>query len=254
MSLDVQKLHKEFSGDDPQNGSTVALQDISFSAAKGSFISFIGPSGCGKTTMLRILSGLETATSGTVSINGVAVSSQWKYAGYVFQEYALFPWRTVIDNIAFGLDVRGVSRKERKERAMEFVEKFGLAGFEDKYPAALSGGMQQRVAIARTLINDPEIVLMDEPFGALDSQTRSLMQQFLLDVWQQSDKTVLFITHNIDEAVYLSQTVYGISSRPGTIGLTVPIDMPYPRDVTSDAFNNYRREILNFLDSQHRRT
>jgi len=249
MSLEINDLTKIFYNSDGGD-SVTALQEMNLGVAKGQFVSIIGPSGCGKTTLLRIIAGMESATSGTVSINGRQLRDPWEHVGFVFQEYALFPWRTVCQNIEFGLEIQTVSKRQRRQRALDYINRFDMKGFEDKYPNEISGGMKQRVAIARTLVNEPTIILMDEPFGALDSQTRAHLQRFLLDVWRHSNKTILFVTHNIDEAVFLSQHVLGLTARPGCVELSLPIDMPYPRDVTSDIFNGYRREILDFLNRQ----
>lgn len=249
MSLELRGLNKTFF-DSEGSGSICALQDVSLSVNNGQFVSIIGPSGCGKTTMLRIISGLEKPTSGEVFIKDEKPKEPWRHVGFVFQEYALFPWRTVCNNIEFGLEIKNISQKERRQRAIEYIDRFGLKGFEDNYPNELSGGMKQRVALARTLVNDPSIILMDEPFGALDSQTRSRMQKFFLQVWQQSHKTIVFVTHNIDEAVFLSQRVICFSKRPGRVKLALPIDLSYPRDVTSDGFNRYRRRIIEFLNAE----
>ena len=249
MSLELRKLSKNFY-EDESSGIIPALHDIDLSVEDGEFVSVIGPSGCGKTTMLRIISGLEFASSGRVLINGMMPDEPWEHVGFIFQEYALFPWRTVCQNIEFGLEIKDVSKQERRNRALEYVHRFGMKGFEDKFPRELSGGMKQRVAIARTLINDPTIILMDEPFGALDPHTRTHLQEFLLQVWKQSNKTIVFVTHNIDEAVFLSQRIVGLSNRPGRVKLNLDLDLPYPRDITSDVFNNYRKEILGFLHSE----
>ncbi|MCX8043683.1 MAG: ABC transporter ATP-binding protein [Desulfobacterota bacterium] len=249
MSLEIKNLSKTFEEQDAVQ-PIPALQNITLSVNQGQFLSVIGPSGCGKTTLLRIIAGLEKASAGTVLINGALPERPWEHVGFVFQEYALFPWRTVIDNIAFGLEMKHMSKKERYTKAREYCKQFGIDGFEYCYPREISGGMRQRVAIARTLINDPTIVLMDEPFGALDSQTRSQLQTFLLQIWQRSQKTVLFITHSIDEAIFLSQHIIGLTRRPGSIGLSLPVDLAYPRDITSDEFNRYRREIIRFLNAQ----
>jgi NitT/TauT family transport system ATP-binding protein len=249
MSLEVRKLCKTFT--DKQSGSdTVVLENIDLTVDTGSFVSITGPSGCGKTTLLRIIAGLEDATSGDILIHGQTAAEPWKQVGFVFQEYALFPWRRVWENIAFGLEMKGIHRAERRERAFAFIKRFGLEGCNNLYPREISGGMKQRVALARTMITDPDIILMDEPFGALDSQTRSQMRSFLLEVWQQSNKTILFITHSIDEAIFLSRKVIGFSHRPATCSLELTIDIPYPRDVTTDDFNACRRRILTFLDQQ----
>ncbi|MBW1823769.1 MAG: ABC transporter ATP-binding protein [Deltaproteobacteria bacterium] len=227
-----------------------AVNDISFNVEDGEFVSIIGPSGCGKTTLLRIISGLEQPSTGKIFLRGKEIERPYGQVGLIFQEYALFPWRTVIDNIDFGLEIKKVPKKKRKEMARFYLNKFNLDGFENKYPKELSGGMKQRVAIARTLINDPELLLMDEPFGSLDSQTRNSMQEFLLKVWQETKKTILFVSHNIDETVFLSQKVFGLSARPGRIKLLLEIDLPYPRERTSQEFNLYRKKILDYLEQE----
>lgn len=249
MTLELKNLRKTYS--DGSGAETVeALGDINLTVEAGEFLSVIGPSGCGKTTMLRIIAGLEQPTAGNVSINGEQLAEPWSRVGFVFQEYALFPWRTVSENVEFGLELKNIPGKERRSMAHEYIKKFGMAGFEDTYPRDLSGGMKQRVAIARTLITNPSIILMDEPFGSLDSQTRNSLQQFLQDVWQTSQKTIIFVTHNIDEAVFLSHRVIGFSRRPGTIKFSLKIDIPVPRDRTGAAFNKCRKQILDFLQQE----
>jgi sulfonate transport system ATP-binding protein len=227
-----------------------AVNNISFNVEDGDFVSIIGPSGCGKTTLLRIISGLEQPSTGKIFLRGKEIERPYGQVGLIFQEYALFPWRTVIDNIDFGLEIKKVPKKKRKEMARFYLNKFNLDGFENEYPKELSGGMKQRVAIARTLINDPELLLMDEPFGSLDSQTRNSMQEFLLKVWEETKKTILFVSHNIDETVFLSQKVFGLSARPGRIKLLLEIDLPYPRERTSQEFNLYRKKILDYLEQE----
>lgn len=250
MALVITDLHKSFTQDD--SGATVrALQDISLTIDEGSFITIIGPSGCGKSTLLRLVAGLTQPSSGTIDLDGMPIQGVSDKTAFVFQNYALFPWLNVLDNIAFPLAMKSVSMRERRNQAQEYVERFGLRGFENSYPGELSGGMQQRVAIARSLIDHAGVLLMDEPFGALDSQTRTQMQQFLLSVWQETRRTVLLITHNIDEAVFLGQRVICLTQRPGRIGDDIRVDAPYPRDVTSDEFNVYRRAVLKFLDREH---
>ncbi|MFC1591126.1 ABC transporter ATP-binding protein [Thermodesulfobacteriota bacterium] len=250
MRLEILKLTKTFH--DPRRAeSTAAIQETSFAVETGQLISLIGPSGCGKSTLLRIIAGLETLTSGSLNIDGGQLKQTRQEVGFVFQEYALFPWRTVRQNVEFGLETKGISRGVRKKKAREMLRRFDLSGFENSYPGELSGGMKQRVAIARTLIDDSKLILMDEPFGALDSQTRSHMQQFLLSVWQDMNPTIIFVTHNIDEAVYLSQRVLGMTKRPGCIGIDLAVDLPYPRDVTGNDFNEYRRQLLSFLQKQN---
>jgi NitT/TauT family transport system ATP-binding protein len=248
MSLELKKLSKTFYNDDGKEAIT-ALKDIDLSVDEGQFVSIIGPSGCGKTTLLRTISGLESPTSGEVHINKKPQES-WGQAGFVFQEYALFPWRTVSENIAFGLELKNIPKNDRRQQALEYIHRFGMQGFEDKYPFELSGGMKQRVAIARTLVNDPDIILMDEPFGALDSQTRGNLQEFILQIWQDTKRTILFVTHNIDEAIILSQKIIGLSNRPAKVEFSLVIDLPFPRDVTGDEFNAYRRDIIAVLERQ----
>jgi NitT/TauT family transport system ATP-binding protein len=250
MALIIKDLHKSFIRDD--SGETLqALKDISLTIEAGSFVTIIGPSGCGKSTLLRLVAGLSQPTSGSIELDGTEIRGVSDKTGFVFQDYALFPWLNVIDNIAFPLAMKSMPGRERRLRAQEYVKRFGLRGFEHSYPAELSGGMQQRVAIARSLVDNAEVLLMDEPFGALDSQTRTQMQQFLLSVWQETRRTVLLITHNIDEAVFLGQRVICLTQRPARIGEDISIDAPYPRDVTSDEFNVYRRAVLKFLDREH---
>jgi NitT/TauT family transport system ATP-binding protein len=250
MSLIISDLHKSFAVDDPEPAVQV-LSDVSLTIEAGSCVSIIGPSGCGKSTLLRLIAGLVRPTSGSIELDGERISGVSEKIGFVFQSYALFPWLTVVDNIAFPLAMKNVAKQQRRAQAMDYVERFGLRGFERSYPAELSGGMQQRVAIARSLIDNAQVLLMDEPFGALDSQTRRRMQQFLLEVWQTTGCTILLITHNIDEAVFLGQRVICLTQRPAGVGEDIRIDTAYPRDVTSDEFNVYRRRVLQFLDREH---
>jgi NitT/TauT family transport system ATP-binding protein len=249
MSLEIKNLCKTYI-DSEEHQTVQALINVNLSVMNGEFLSIIGPSGCGKTTLLRIIAELEQHTTGEVFINGDQLTEPWSHVGFVFQEYALFPWRTVSENIEFGLEMKNVPKQDRRQRALEYIHNFGMDGFEDKYPKELSGGMKQRVAIARTLINNPSIILMDEPFGSLDSQTRNTMQEFLLSIWQNSNRTILFVTHNIDEAVFLSNRVIGLSKRPGSIKFSLEIEIPMPRDRTSSEFNQYRKEILKFLQRE----
>jgi ABC-type nitrate/sulfonate/bicarbonate transport system ATPase subunit len=215
-----------------QAGPTLALQPTDLTVAPGEFVAILGPSGCGKSTLLRIVAGLDTPTSGEVTLDDVAVAGPGPDRGMVFQSYTLFPWLTVERNIRFGLRERGVNEAEQREIAARFVARTGLRGFENHWPRQLSGGMQQRTALARALANDPEILLLDEPFGALDHQTRELMQELLLEIWEADRKTVLFVTHDIDEAVFLANRVLVMSARPGRIKAEVPVPLPYPREWT----------------------
>jgi NitT/TauT family transport system ATP-binding protein len=226
------------------------LQDVSFSVADLEFVAIVGPSGCGKSTFLRIVDGLLPPDSGTIAINGHAVSGPGQGRGMVFQSSDLFPWRTAIGNVEFGMEMLDVPRKERRERARHWIQLVGLVGFEDAYPHELSGGMQQRVGIARALAIEPEVLLMDEPFGALDVQTRDLLQDELLSIWQRERKTVLFVTHSIEEAIYLADRVLLFSPRPARLerSLSVPFGRPRTEDVKSDpAFVELRREIWHSL-------
>jgi ABC-type nitrate/sulfonate/bicarbonate transport system ATPase subunit len=211
---------------------TRALEPISLNIADNDFITILGPSGCGKSTLLRIVAGLDKASTGRVLLDGAQVEGPGADRGMVFQSYTLFPWLSVADNIAFGLRERGMAEGARRRIAGEWCARIGLTGFEGHYPKLLSGGMQQRTAIARVLANDPKIMLLDEPFGALDNQTRALMQEMLLDIWQRDRKTVLFVTHDIEESIFLASRVVVMSARPGRIKADVGIDLPYPRHYT----------------------
>jgi ABC-type nitrate/sulfonate/bicarbonate transport system ATPase subunit len=212
--------------------ATHALEPISLAISDNDFICILGPSGCGKSTLLRIVAGLDHPTSGCVQIDGQAVRGPGPDRGMVFQSYTLFPWLTVKQNICFGLRERGVARVEQDRIAARYIERVGLTGFEHHYPKTLSGGMQQRTALARALANDPKILLLDEPFGALDHQTRALMQELLLGIWETDRKTVLFVTHDIEEAVFIGTRVAVMSARPGRVKCDVRIDLPHPRHYT----------------------
>src|SRR4030067_1275289 len=194
-----------------------ALDKVNLEIKDEEFICILGPSGCGKTTLLRIIAGLDKPTAGDVLLDGVRVDKPGQDRGMVFQDYSLFPWRTEIDNIAFGPEVFGVDKKERYESVREYLELLDLEKFENSFPYELSGGMRQRIAIVRALINSPKLLLMDEPFGALDAQTRNIMQSELLRIWEKKHKTILFVTHSVDEAVYLADRIVVMSARPGTI-------------------------------------
>jgi ABC-type nitrate/sulfonate/bicarbonate transport system ATPase subunit len=224
----------------PRSGPPVtALENISLDVGDNEFSVIVGPSGCGKTSLLRLVAGLIEPSEGAIYLDSQRVRGPGKDRGMVFQSYTLFPWLTVQDNVEFGLRIGRVPALQRREIARRFIAQVGLEGFEGLYPKQLSGGMMQRVALARALANDPAILLMDEPFGALDSQTRSLMQELLLEIWQQSHKTVLFITHDIDESILLGDHVYVMTARPGRMKELVEIDLPRPRTadmLTSEAF------------------
>jgi NitT/TauT family transport system ATP-binding protein len=228
----------------------IALDGIDLEIGDDEFLTVLGPSGCGKTTLLNIVASFETATGGEVRVDGEPVRKPGPDRGVVFQEYALFPWLTVQQNVEFGLRERGTPRSERKERVRRQIASVGLSGFERRYPHELSGGMRQRVALARVLVNDPKILLMDEPFAALDAQTRSMMQQELLGVWSAERRTAIFITHNIEEAILLGDRVVVMTARPGRIKEIVAIELPRPRDVTSAEFNEIRRRIGALLEDE----
>ena len=208
----------------PEGRAIPALDGVSLQVREREFVAILGPSGCGKSTLLYLLGGFLPAQAGTIRIDGAPIDGPGRDRGIVFQHFALFPWKTVRGNVLYGLEKLGLPAEERATRAQQFIEMVGLAGFEDSYPSALSGGMKQRAAIARTLAVDPRILLMDEPFGALDAQTRSLMQAELLGIWRRSPKTVVFVTHDVQEAVFLAQRVLVMSARPGRIKAVVDID------------------------------
>jgi NitT/TauT family transport system ATP-binding protein len=209
-----------------------ALRDVSLQVDAGEFISIVGASGCGKTTLLRIVDGLKQPTRGQVWVDGRLVVKPGPDRGFVFQQDALFPWRTVLDNVVFGLEVQGRSKSESRARADRLIQLVGLAGFEQHFPHELSGGMRQRANLARALTIDPDVLLMDEPFASLDAQTREIMQAELLRVWRSNRKTVLFVTHQIDEAVFLADRVVVMTSRPGQVKAVLDVDIPRPRDLS----------------------
>ncbi len=211
-----------------------ALKDVSLTINDGEFVTVLGPSGCGKTTLLRIVAGLIRADAGTISLDGKVIDGPGPERAMVFQSIALMPWATVLGNVAFGLKLRGISRSEREARAAELLELVGLSGFENRLPGELSGGMQQRVGLARALAVDPEILLMDEPFGALDEQTRRLLQEELLQIWETTRKTVIFITHSMEEAVLLGDRIVLMSPRPGRVVDVTQVPLPRPRAATVD--------------------
>lgn len=211
--------------------TTLALAAFNLTIRDGEFVCILGPSGCGKSTFLRIVAGLTEPTTGTVTVGGTPVREPGADRGMVFQEYALFPWMTALQNVMYGPLTRRTNRKEAETIARAYIERVGLSGFENRYPRQLSGGMKQRVGIARVWANQPDVLLMDEPFGALDSITRSVMQHDLLDLWLQERKTVLFVTHSVEEAIYLADTVVVMSARPGRIKAVVPVTIERPRNL-----------------------
>ena len=227
--LDVQHLNKLF-GSGPR--STTALNDINFQTHRREFLCIVGPSGCGKTTLVRILAGLEERSSGQVLLQGRAVTEPGSDRGMVFQGYTLFPWLTVKKNVMFGLEVNGRGKDESEQQALQWLQLIGLERFADAYPHQLSGGMKQRVAIVRALANQPRILLMDEPFGALDAQTRCKMQAHLLEIWRKIDITIVFITHDLDEAIFLADRILVLSAHPGEVRELIEVPVPRPRTLT----------------------
>jgi len=245
----ARRLRKEFV-DISRQAEVVALSSIDLDIGEDEFLTILGPSGCGKSTLLNIIAGFEQATDGEVRLDGQIIRDPGPDRGVVFQEYALFPWLNVVQNIEFGLRERGVPKAERKVRVTRQISAVGLDGFEDRFPQELSGGMRQRVALARVLVNDPKILLMDEPFAALDAQTRTIMQTELLRVWSAERRTALFVTHNIEEAVLLGDRLVVMTARPGRIKEIVNVKLPRPRDVTSAEFNEIRRYVASLLESE----
>jgi NitT/TauT family transport system ATP-binding protein len=227
-----------------------ALRGFELDVADGEFVCLLGPSGCGKTTVLRILAGLEGKSGGSVKLRGREISKSGPDRGMVFQEFALFPWRSVRSNIEFGLEIKGIDEVNRKKISAKYIDLVGLKGFEDAHPNELSGGMKQRVGIARALANNPDVLLMDEPFGSLDAQTRNLMQKELLRIWSATGKTILFVTHSVDEAVFLADRIVVMTARPGKVREIIPVDLPRPRDRTSREFIDVRGKVLQELDEE----
>ncbi len=245
MSFILKNVSKNFK---IQGKELEVIKDINLTINDGEFLTIVGPSGCGKTTVLRMIAGLDFPTNGEITDDGALIVGPSPGRGFVFQQYSLFPWRTVLDNIAFGPEVRGVSEDERYINARNYIELVGLSGFEDSYPHELSGGMKQRVAIARALANDPQALLMDEPFAALDVQTRHKLQEELVKIWQEENKTIIFVTHNVDEAVFLADRVVVLSKSPGEIIKSYPIELRRTRDRTSPEYLQIKREITALLE------
>lgn len=230
--------------------AVTALDGLDLTIADGEFVCILGPSGCGKSTLLFITAGLEKATSGTLSVDGIQVTRPGRDRGMLFQQFALFPWRTARRNIEFGLEIQGIDKRMRRQKAEHWLSIMGLEEFADLFPHQLSGGMQQRIAIARLLANDPDVLLMDEPFAALDAQTRTLLGEELIRVWQQTRRTVLFVTHSVDEAIFLADRLLVMTRRPGRFKADIRIDLSRPRDPASDDFNALRREVTHLIRSE----
>jgi NitT/TauT family transport system ATP-binding protein len=245
--IEIRGVHKEFVKGERR---VLALQDIELEVASREFVAILGPSGCGKSTLLNMVAGFDRPTRGSVRVEAEEIVAPSPRRCVVFQEPALFPWLTVMDNVVFGPKTRRQPAAEYRPRAEQIIDQVGLRGFEASYPAELSGGMRQRVGIARVLIMEPRVLLMDEPFGSLDAQTRSLMQELLLGLWQRHQQTVLFITHDIEEALLLADRVCVMTARPGRIKKSIPVPMPRPRAMEltlSPEFNALRREVLELI-------
>ena len=246
--LQIRKLSQSFPRED---GSILTVLDnLNFEVKDKEFVCILGSSGCGKTTLLRLIAGLDEARSGAIILDGTEIHGTNPKVGFVFQEYSLFPWRTVIDNIAFGLEMKGMGKEERYRIADHYLELVNLSQFRNSYPSELSGGMRQRVAVTRALALDPVLLLMDEPFGALDAQTRNTLQQELLQIWEKTRKTIVFITHSVDEAVFMADRIIVLTPRPGRLCRIFPVDLPRPRDRTSVNFAQVRRDVLDQIN-QH---
>ncbi len=241
--ISIENVSKIFKG---RNGEIKALDNVKLEIREKEFVSIIGPSGCGKSTLLNIVAGLEGPTEGVVKVDDKIVTGPGRDRGVVFQQYALFPWKTVLKNVEFGLKLQKIGKAERRQTALKYLELVGLKDFQDAYPKELSGGMKQRVAIARAYAVKPEVLLMDEPFGALDAQTRVQLQEDLLNTWQNEQKTCFFITHDVEEAVILSQKIVVMSARPGRIKEIVKVDIPYPRNQSIKLTSQFN-EIKNYI-------
>lgn len=246
----VESINKSFVVDGHQ---VLVLDGIDFAVNDGEFVSIIGPSGCGKSTLLNIIAGLDSPDAGTVTIEGSSTGPQLGQIGYMQQKDLLLPWRSVLDNTILGLELKGMPRREARLKALELTEVFGLQGFENQYPFALSGGMRQRAAFLRTMLLDQDVVLLDEPFGALDALTRVQMQEWLLELWGSLRKTIILITHDVDEAILLSDRVYVLTARPGHVKMVMDVEMPRPRDyrvITQDSFIRLKAELLTALQEE----
>lgn len=245
MHLQITNLYKQFP---TRQGLLTALKNVSLHVEAGELVCAVGASGSGKSTLLRMIAGLDAPTSGTIAVDGMEVTRPGADRGMVFQRYTLYPWMTVQKNVEFGLKLKGVSHKQRQEQASYFLSVVGLTQFATSYPKELSGGMKQRVAIARVLANQPKILLMDEPFGALDVQTKETMQQFLLEIWERTHCTILMITHDVEEAVFLAQRIYVLSARPGQIQRELNIDLPLERDYKIKRQPDFQESVAEIMD------
>ncbi|WP_339060585.1 ABC transporter ATP-binding protein [Tepidibacillus marianensis] len=245
--LELQQIFKEYP---MQDGRFQTLDNISIHVKEGEFVSIIGPSGSGKSTLFNLISGLEPPTQGEILLDGTSIKNKKGYVSYMPQKDHLLPWRTVLDNLILGMEIKGISKTEARKRAKEYLEVFGLETFDNEYPSSLSGGMRQRAALLRTILLNNNVLLLDEPFGALDEITRMNMQQWLLAIWGQFHHTILFVTHSIDEAVFLSDRVYVLSPRPAHVQGIVEINLPRPRGteiITGERFSLFKKDLLVLL-------
>ncbi|MES2049764.1 MAG: ABC transporter ATP-binding protein [Pseudomonadota bacterium] len=248
--IQISAVNKVFKTADKE---VVALKDIDLAISEGQFVCLLGPSGCGKSTLLNAVAGFSLPSSGSIITNGVVVSGPGPDRGMVFQEYALFPWMTVAQNIAFGLEIKGMGKAEIEQRVAALLGMLGLADFKNRFPKDLSGGMRQRVAIARVLALDSPIMLMDEPFGALDALTRRNLQDELLRIWAELKKTIIFVTHSIEEAIYLADRIVVMTYRPGTVKRDIMVELPRQRDPSSAEFNALKRELGQLVMEEQQR-
>ena len=246
--IEITNLRKVYKRDEKE---TVAIENFNLNIKKGELISIVGPSGCGKTTLLRMLAGLLEPSEGTITIEGKVCEGPGPNRGMVFQDFALFPWRSVRRNVEFGMEVAGVPKEERRERAEKYLKLVGLENFMDSKVHELSGGMKQRVGIARAFVNHPDIILMDEPFGALDAQTRNIMQVELTKILDKTDQTIIFVTHSVEEAVFLSDRIVVLTKRPASTKEIIEVPWPRPRDRTNPEFTALRRRILEELEKEN---
>lgn len=251
LKIQIQNLTKTFC----ENGREVtALRDVNIDIKEHEFVVLVGPSGCGKSTLLNIIGGFEKPTSGRVCLDGREITGPGPDRGFVFQDFAIFPWKTVLKNISFGLEIKGTPKAEAEKKARHYIDLLGLDGFEDAYPHTLSGGMKQRVGIARTLAYGPDVLLMDEPFGSLDAQTRKIMQEELRRIWKHEKKTIVFVTHSVIEAVFLGERVIVLTARPASLKTVVDINIPQPRDYThtyrDERYLDLREKVLQPLEEE----
>ena len=248
MTFEIENVSKTFVSKDNKEEEVYALKDINLTIETGKFVCFVGPSGCGKTTLLRLIEGFENPTEGTIKDDGEIVTEPSSKRGFIFQNYSLFPWLNVLDNVMFGLDISGKPEKENKERAMKYLEAVGLKKFAKRYPHELSGGMKQRVAIIRSIINDSNSLLMDESFSALDVQTKHKLQKMIYEICRQKNKTILFVTHDIDETVFLADEIVVFSRRPGRIKKIYENKLEHPRNREDQEFKDFVSEIAQAID------